>query len=52
MNSKERIIKAINHIQPDKVPVDLGATGQTGINASTLYLLRKKYGLEEKPIKL
>lgn len=50
MTSRERFIKALNHQQPDKVPVDLGATGQTGISASTLYKLRKALGLEEKPI--
>lgn len=50
MNSRERILAAINHKIPDKVPVDFGATGQTGINASALYRLRKHYGLEEKPV--
>lgn len=50
MNSRERVIKAINHQQPDKVPLDLGATSQTGISASTLYKLRKALGLEEKTV--
>ncbi|MCL2163402.1 MAG: uroporphyrinogen decarboxylase family protein [Oscillospiraceae bacterium] len=52
MNSRERVINAINHIQPDQVPVDLGATSQTGINASALCRLRKYYGLPEKPIEI
>lgn len=50
MNSRERLIKALNHEQPDRVPLDLGATSQTGISASTLYKLRKALGLKEKPI--
>jgi hypothetical protein len=50
MNPRERLIKTINHQQPDRVVVDLGATSQTGINASTLYQLRKALGLKEKPI--
>jgi len=50
MNSKERILAAINHRQPDKVPVDFGATGQTGISVSALYRLRKHFGLQEKPV--
>ena len=50
MNSRERVLMAINHRQPDKVPVDLGATGQTGISASTLYKLRKALNLKDKPI--
>lgn len=52
MNSRERVIAALNHQQPDYVPMDLGGCGQTGMNASTLYKLRKAYGLEEHPIKI
>jgi uroporphyrinogen decarboxylase len=33
MNSKERITAAINHRQPDKVPIDLGSSTVTGISA-------------------
>ena len=50
MTSRERVIAAINHRQPDRVPIDLGATLQTGINASSLYQLRKFLGLEERDI--
>jgi uroporphyrinogen-III decarboxylase len=50
MTSRERIIKTLNHEEPDMVPLDLGATSQTGISASTLYQLRKALGLSEKPI--
>lgn len=32
MTSRERVIAAINHQQPDRVPIGFGATGQTGIN--------------------
>lgn len=52
MNSRERVLAAINHREPDKVPLDLGGCGQTGINASSLYALRKAYGLPEHPIKI
>ncbi len=50
MTSRERVLAAIQHKQPDRVPLDLGATGQTGISASTLYKLRKALGLEEHPL--
>jgi hypothetical protein len=50
MRSRERVIAALDHRQPDRVPVDFGATGQTGISASTLYRLRAALGLPEKPI--
>ncbi|MDR0654830.1 MAG: methyltransferase [Treponema sp.] len=52
MTSRERVIAAINHREPDYVPMDLGGCGQTGISASTLYRLRKAYGLEEHPIEI
>lgn len=32
MNSHERILAAINHKEPDRVPVDLGATPSSGIS--------------------
>ena len=33
MNSRERVLAAINHIEPDGLPVDLGATPSSGISA-------------------
>ena len=52
MTSRERVIAAINHRQPDRCPIDLGSTGQTGMNASTLYRFRKALGLDEHRIHL
>jgi len=52
MNSRERLSAALNHRTPDRVPLDLGATGQTGISASTLYQLRRALELEERRIKV
>ncbi len=31
MTSRERVLKALNHEQPDRVPLDLGATRNSGI---------------------
>ena len=50
MNSRERVIAAINHEQPDRVPIDLNGTDQTGISAATLYNLRKALGLSVYPV--
>jgi len=33
MDSRERVLSAINHREPDSVPVDLGATPSSGISA-------------------
>jgi len=42
----------LNHEEPDRVPVDLGATPVTGIAASTLSRLRRALGLEDRPVKV
>jgi uroporphyrinogen decarboxylase len=41
MNSRERIISAINHCQPDRIPVDLGSSTVTGISAIAYNNLKK-----------
>jgi uroporphyrinogen decarboxylase len=33
MNSRERVLASINHIEPDGLPVDIGATPSSGISA-------------------
>lgn len=45
MTSRERVLAAINHQQPDRVPIDFGATGQTGISVCALRRLRDYLGL-------
>jgi len=46
MNSRERVKAAVNHQQPDLVPLDLGATPVSGMHASSIYLLRQALGLD------
>ena len=46
MNSRERVLRAINHQQADRVPIDLGGTRQSGIAASTYHRLTQHLGLE------
>jgi len=45
MTSRERVLRAINHQEPDRVPIDLGATRQSGISASSYHRLKKHLGL-------
>ena len=47
MTSRERILAAIGHRQPDKVPVDLGATPSSGISAIAYGNLKKHLGLQQ-----
>ena len=52
MTSRERIASALNHRQPDKLPVDFGGTPVSGISATMVYKLRKAFGLPEHPVKV
>ncbi len=46
MTSRERILHAIAHKQPDRVPVDLGASTVTGISAIAYNKLKQQMGLK------
>lgn len=46
MNSRERVLAAINHTVPDRVPLDLGGSAVTGMHASSVYLLRQALQLD------
>ncbi len=45
MTSRERILAAIDHRQPDRVPVDLGSTPSSGISAIAYGNLKAHLGL-------
>jgi len=45
MTSRERVLAAIAHREPDKVPIDLGAMRSTGITAVAYGSLKKYLGL-------
>ena len=46
MNSRERVNLALNHREPDRVPLDLGASAVTGMQVSSVYLLRQALTLD------
>ncbi|MFZ5517931.1 MAG: uroporphyrinogen decarboxylase family protein [Candidatus Zhuqueibacterota bacterium] len=46
MTSRERVNCALNHKEPDKVPLDLAGSGVTGMHVSSVYLLRQAFGLD------
>ena len=48
MNSRERVVKTINHQEPDRVPIDLGGSLVSGIMAGALVRLRRHLGLSEE----
>jgi len=45
MNSRERLLRALNHREPDRVPIDLGGTPTSTISASALESLKTHLGL-------
>ena len=46
MTSKERIVAALKHQQPDRIPVDFGGTAVTGVHVKIVAGLREHYGLK------
>ena len=52
MNSRERFLATINHREPDRVCLDLGATWVSGIAAPTYAALREALGLPKEPVKV
>jgi uroporphyrinogen decarboxylase len=45
MTSRERVLAAIGHREPDRVPIDLGATPSSGISAIAYNNLKRHAGL-------
>lgn len=54
MISRERVQAALNHQQPDRVPVDFGGSAVTGISVNSVYLLRQALKLDDPgtPVKV
>jgi hypothetical protein len=50
--SRERLITALNHKQPDRIPIDFGGTAVTGMHVSCVAGLREYYGLEKHPVRV
>ena len=52
MTPRQRILAALNHQQPDRVPIDFGGHRSSGIAAIAYARLRKALGLEPRPIRV
>jgi len=46
MTCRERVLKSLNHEEPDRVPLDLGASVLTGMHVSSVYKLRQALELD------
>ncbi len=49
---QERVLAALSHRQPDRVPVDFGGTFVTGIHITCVAALRDYFGLKKHPVKV
>ena len=52
MTSRERLDAALNHRQPDRIPVDFNGTAVTGMHVKCVIGLREHYGLEKRLVKV
>lgn len=52
MTSRERVLAALDHRQPDRVPVDLSGHRSSGISAIAYPRLRRALGLAPRPVRV
>ena len=52
MTSRERLEAALNHRQPDQIPIDFNGTAVTGMHVKCVIGLREHYGLEQRLVKV
>jgi uroporphyrinogen decarboxylase len=52
MNSRERVLAALSHVEPDRIPIDLGATIVSSIMKPPYIALKKYLGLPLEEIKM
>lgn len=52
MSCRERVMQALNHTEPDRVPIDLGATIVSSITRKAYIELKQHLGLQIEPIKM
>ncbi len=52
VSSRDRLRTALNHREPDRIPLDFGSTNVTGMHVSCVAALRQYYGLAPGPVKV
>ena len=50
--NRERLVTALDHKRPDRIPIDFGGTSVTGVHVSCVAALRDHYGLEKRPVRI
>jgi len=49
---RERVLSALGRQEPDRIPIDFGATPVTGIHVSCVDALRRHFGIWSGPVKV
>jgi len=52
MNSRERVLATLNHVEPDRIPIDFSGHRSSGIAAMAYARLRDCLDLPKKPIRV
>jgi len=52
MTPRESVLAALNHVEPDRVPIDLSGHRSSGIAAMAYPRLRRCLGLEPRPVRV
>ncbi len=52
VSSRDRLRTALEHREPDRIPLDFGSTAVTGVHVSCVAALRRYYGLSPGPVKV
>jgi uroporphyrinogen decarboxylase len=52
MTSRERVLATLNHREPDRIPIDLGGMGSTGIMALAYNGLKQELGLQKNATRM
>ena len=52
MTSRERVLAALNHVEPDRIPIDLSGHRSSGIAAIVYPKLRDYLGLPPRPVRV
>ena len=52
MTPRERVVQALSHQEPDRIPIDLGTTIVSSIVKKTYIELKQQFGLPLEEIKM
>ena len=52
MTPRQRILAALDHKKPDRLPIDFAGTDCSSVHAQAYGRLRRKLGIEPRPVRI